>query len=465
MAFGDTYDLDEKGQPKYPSVKLDTGGAKKPPSVRPTAPKSVGISDENKRRIINTLNQGGELSDTDRKWVENQYGVGQIQRFGGSSRIDGGAVEGGAYWARKQGKNWEPFSLQNPKLVVDAEGRSMQVPTNAAVVGESKGGLQVDLAAGVPKQPNQMIAIPYFGANLPPIPSVVSTKYPIPSPESVQPEAPDRRYGTEFYNWLLGRGAPNTGDWSKVKMDDIKDFFQQYYRSPRFAQMYANQWDQAPLSERFGTIPRQVVGEVMAQRIQNADVRHYPTGGGPALPGGTSYYVGPGQEDYPNLTTLLGGKANEHIALAPQNDDEIYKGWANDPNFEGPAQSPIGAHEKGHLGFKDIMPQSQQDYLKANQLPKGSKARMSDHARSPGETRADVMSLRYVADRLGIYNPMKEGFTVEHLKKLQNLPPQYSGFSSKLQRLLEVYSPEMLIWIMNNVAENKQGNQTPDNYV
>lgn len=473
MAFGNTYGLDEDGKPKPPAP--ETNEVKRPVTVRPAAPKKPVIDDAYKRRVLTALNRGEDLSDADRRWVEKEYGFGTLRRFGSSvTAVDGQSTGGQSpYWARRQGPAWEGVTVQVPqlgvqpeaetKIIMDQAGREMEVPRDARVLGPREGGVRVELEGNLPA--NTTALTPYFGSGLPLVPSIVNTRFPLPPPSSVKSDDPTRRFSPTFNEWFLGRGAPTNEEWTQLKGEDAKNFFEQYYRSPRFAEMYARQWDQAPWYERIGTMPRQFMGEALARRVRNAELRYFPDGG-PALPAGTSYAVAPHgisfENQFPNAGALIGRPNAEHVVAAPHNDDMVYQTLTTDPTFTGPAQGGIMGHEFGHLGFDDIMPKWQQDYIVANQLP--SKGSWGDHARSPRETRADIVSIRHLAHRLGIYNPMAETFDASHLRKLQGLDPQYSGFSSKLARLLTVYKPEFLIWMMNNVAQNPETNNVPDNY-
>ena len=74
-----------------------------------------------------------------------------------------------------------------------------------------------------------------------------------------------------------------------------------------------------------------------------------------------------------------------------------------------------------------------------------------EHDLSPYETRADIMGVRYMLDKLGIYtvdkDPKKEPFTLEMLNEFIKQDP------IKNQRLLRLYKPKDVVWLMNNLAD------------
>lgn len=80
---------------------------------------------------------------------------------------------------------------------------------------------------------------------------------------------------------------------------------------------------------------------------------------------------------------------------------------------------------------------------------------------SVGQTIANVASLRYLADRLGVINSGQEQFTADHIKKLRKAIND-SGVEAD-PTLLNL-SDEDLMWVMNTIAKQGGGN-IPSNTV
>jgi hypothetical protein len=131
-----------------------------------------------------------------------------------------------------------------------------------------------------------------------------------------------------------------------------------------------------------------------------------------------------------------------------------------------PELDSIIAHELGHSetnrkgSATSLLNKRDREELK-NRLRPGSdedlevyingelKHDRSKHNIIPEENKSDLNSFRY--DLRNMYDAGNEDFTEEYLK---NSPDSFAK-----ERLLKNYSPEDLIWLMNNVAQNKESNQ------
>jgi LysM repeat protein len=131
-----------------------------------------------------------------------------------------------------------------------------------------------------------------------------------------------------------------------------------------------------------------------------------------------------------------------------------------------PELNSIIAHELGHSetnrkgSATSLLNKRDREELK-NRLRPGSdedlevyingelKHDRSKHNIIPEENKSDLNSFRY--DLRNMYDAGNEDFTEEYLK---NSPDSFAK-----ERLLKNYSPEDLIWLMNNVAQNKESNQ------
>ena len=161
----------------------------------------------------------------------------------------------------------------------------------------------------------------------------------------------------------------------------------------------------------------------------------------------------------------------------PQKDVRVSKNWSNPMSYvkeDGklvlsnqlggwPSFEDVNAHELGHYGYstgdKPINPNMQKKIgsknLAQQHMDKLKRYRHSvneKHDASPQETRADLFQLRYKLNKNNIYDSRKSGeFTPDHLEQWKK-----TGEWNRLQRL---YKDEDIIWLMNNLAQNKQPQQ------
>lgn len=466
MAVGDAYDLDKNGQIRYPTA--------------PARPAKPVVDEEYKRRVLTTLNQGGELSDQDRRWVEKEYNLGPIQRLGGSlTSIEGeGAVEQSPYWARRVGKNWEGFRLQgnqnfnidtaqDPKpneqgpttvqirpldtpmrVVRDQQGNTMRVPlgTEINTAGQTPTANLAPYASSLFNTGNYK-----FPAVSPQFLSNVAPSQNIPTGADVLNPYPTARFSgfnPNFYKTLWkGDPAFETPEWTQQQAEDARQFQWRYYRSPRFREMVGQAWGNAPLTERFASWfgNWNTVNDLPATMSRLASTTPV-------------YVTRPGDVTSPGATGSQYQRGR--IDLNPRMDAYNAGGFGGASNV-----GETAAHEFGHSGEDMIVPQWQQEEMARRLKPASEDNRNQRHGRNWYETRSDLNALRYLANRLQIYDAGTQAFTAEHLQQLQQ---QFNGanqpISLLLRRLLANYAPKDIIWLMNNVARNAEQNAVPDNY-
>lgn len=120
----------------------------------------------------------------------------------------------------------------------------------------------------------------------------------------------------------------------------------------------------------------------------------------------------------------------------------------------GATRNEVLSHELGHAELsKGIDPDINRlnEYDK-NQLLNRLKPTVKDkHSLIPDENKADLNSLRYQLKNQGIIDTGQQDITKEYLDKVK------SSFIK--DRLLKNYSEDDLIWLLNNIAMNKQKRQ------
>ena len=117
-------------------------------------------------------------------------------------------------------------------------------------------------------------------------------------------------------------------------------------------------------------------------------------------------------------------------------------------NKTGADWTTIAGHEAGHMIDSYLSPfGSEGRYSGAFPIFKKTKSTDSEHDAKPEESYADLFSFRTALFELGIYDSRDTlPFTYDHLRKFKE--------SGKYNRLLENFSDEDIIWMMNNIAQN-----------
>jgi hypothetical protein len=118
MAFGDTYNVDQNGNPINDAAK----GAEQKARIA---------------SITSAINAGQPLTPGDRRLAEQHFGVGKLARMGsGITTIDGEQQADRPYWAilNPNSRSWEPFTVQIPQvaqptpLPMEGDGRPVPSP-------------------------------------------------------------------------------------------------------------------------------------------------------------------------------------------------------------------------------------------------------------------------------------------------------------------------------------------------
>jgi len=135
--------------------------------------------------------------------------------------------------------------------------------------------------------------------------------------------------------------------------------------------------------------------------------------------------------------------------------------WAN--------YDSIAGHEWGHVGVESgqsPLKQGEQDAfinrLKIDNVNKDEGH--AEHDKAPQENRADLLQLRQQLQEAGLFDSTKtKEFTKDHLKeykKLRNSSEEnYDKFHNRMFRL---YDDKDIIWLMNNIAQNNNKQNTND---
>ena len=125
----------------------------------------------------------------------------------------------------------------------------------------------------------------------------------------------------------------------------------------------------------------------------------------------------------------------------------------------------IAAHELGHSVESVFpVPPRQRERIESMQSAAQNWSRKAGHVTDPDEARGDVYALRYLANKLGVYDAGTQRFTPAHLAALQKAILQRGqGADPLLTRMLDVYGSDGFIELMNRIAK-QENNTIPDNY-
>ena len=114
-------------------------------------------------------------------------------------------------------------------------------------------------------------------------------------------------------------------------------------------------------------------------------------------------------------------------------------------------------HELGHMGMMDLPPSMSAAITERLRPASDSRAERIraalSHKRSPKEARGDLHELRFYMHEAGVFDATKDiPFTKEHLDT-------YRKKTGQRHRLFDKVDDENVIWMMNNIAENKPRQQ------
>ncbi len=133
-------------------------------------------------------------------------------------------------------------------------------------------------------------------------------------------------------------------------------------------------------------------------------------------------------------------------------------------------QNPtVGIHELSHATLSGREPYTQrfqEKYLNPIFKEPGSVG-WEPYVQKPGEIKARLDSVRFLAQKKGLYNPGKEKFTEKHLQMLEKDPEIKKDFNYQQlkDQLKEGTKKTGFIWMMNNIAKLQDQPSTTDSLV
>jgi len=145
-------------------------------------------------------------------------------------------------------------------------------------------------------------------------------------------------------------------------------------------------------------------------------------------------------------------------------EDRTINMYTNGANEDGRVFNfdEVAAHEYGHVDHDDTTGDKKIDEKLLDMFnPVGRSEYQVGHDESVGEIRSDVMALRYLLHKEGMYDSVKGGeFTQDMLEKFvktQGSKPKPTEVDDIpwSQRLRKNFKDEDIVWMMNNLAQNE----------
>ena len=221
----------------------------------------------------------------------------------------------------------------------------------------------------------------------------------------------------------------------QTEVNNAKKWTEEYLQSQKFKERLANTIRNEGMDPRNATN----YGHLMRKRVGDANVE----------------YVGGFMDNAERI--LRGEPSVTHSYYSDRNNTAYIYG----PQVAGQDVGGVTAHELGHTaGSAFAVPPKQAETIRNMQRPGAG----GNYVQQPEEARGDVYGIRYLANKLGVYNANTENFTAGHLTALQNALKQRGMQDTQLTRMLDTYGPDGLVRLMNMIAKNNQNTDMPNNY-
>jgi hypothetical protein len=288
-------------------------------------------------------------------------------------------------------------------------------------------------------------------------------------------------------------------------MNKIEEYFKKYYNSPTFArnlEQGASTWWKPSVAEARNHV-LQHIANLKVQEDRSVGSAYWPSGNTLTLGSRQKALSSPDNQVYAHEYAHIG----EDYILPEQpkhffsmiDKERLYENLLEDKILGGADKEIAKRNLQIKKKYRDITYNDMvkawknKDYSSAKNIAKDyfkDESNSFRHDSSPNEVRADILALRYLMAKNGIWDitdPKSGQFNVEMLNKLYLLPelnrdmikdgwrtmptkikntrsdvkaPPNPGLF--LNRLRERYSDDDIIWLINNIASNKI-NKSGDN--
>lgn len=263
---------------------------------------------------------------------------------------------------------------------------------------------------------------------------------------------------------LVIKTDPPSDDTADLQtMKDAFEYTKKYYNSPKFKERYLNAYRKSygNYNDIRGTDKEQdYLEDIKIEDIQfdnhfrriQADINNNLKTG--------QYYLLQGNVEQPmsdRIKRIIKGRpvpSKEGIGSHLSKKRNIVFAYKDQVDHDGEkfGMKQIAPHEFSHqaVNYIESIPPNQAKEIEAMQKGRGGM-----HIDKVYETKADIDAVRYNMYKSGVYNPMEEDFTIEHLNK-------YKQTGDKtIKRLEKQYKTRDIIKLMNTVAFNDEDNYLP----
>ena len=270
-----------------------------------------------------------------------------------------------------------------------------------------------------------------------------------------------------YENWEKNNSDFNMEDVKKENEDYYKanEWFKQYHNSPKYYEMTRNSYPE-------GGVGDLQAGLLRKRREQNLET----TPPLQILPteeeglGGVSYTDNGQIEIYPEgFGTGTGTHEISHSIDRPTyylpynqlGQKRIMP--VSDSNYIDKRKADVFGDSRDYFNnksFYDSISENDPEYFKEI---KEKFLDFSNYVGEDTETRARLNTIRKIAQEQGIYDPFTEGVSSDtYYKKLKKLKykdpnPKKKGYNP-MKQLQGTFSDEEIIWMLNNISENKTNN-------
>lgn len=229
-----------------------------------------------------------------------------------------------------------------------------------------------------------------------------------------------------------------------------KEFTLNYINSPKYKERLTKQGY------------KNIESEILERAKRVESTKMYNQSGVPSIP--QQVYKDIIGEPYSTIGSIYNTESN-NLIIDDLTDKQNLKYVDDELQGSKLPKNSVIAHELGHaelnlganenrLNNKDYQEllKRQKNYKDLDRKIISRSEKDLSHDMKPTENKADLNALRYELKKSNIYDAGKENFKKEHLKKLKD--------SFIKRRLLKNYKEEDLIWLMNNIANQEQPNNT-----
>lgn len=266
--------------------------------------------------------------------------------------------------------------------------------------------------------------------------------------------------------WEKNNSGFNMEDVKKENEDYYKtnEWFEQYHNSPKYYEMTRNSYPEGGVGDLQASVLRK-------RREQNLETipplkilqQEDPNLAGQSYTDSGEINIFPSGFETGTGTHELSHSTDRPIYFNynPMNQERLIP--PSDSNYIGKRKADVLGDSRKYFNNKSFY-----DWLIKNDPKKFKEIEknflnFSNYVGEDTETRARLNTIRKMAQEQGLYDPFTEGVSSDtYYKKLKKLKFKNSNSNKKslnpMKQLQDTFSDEEIIWMLNNISENKTNN-------